>query len=184
MAKAKTKPAPVQVTAEMIDKAARTSTVINLVKLAEAFARAGAHGPYPTELPIHAAVHVKEKGYRRHHVPLGTRVTANKINIGKRDGLIFVLPVEGDWVCDKGLVEWIELSWDDIINSFGDFADRVDGYLDGISVKEIDASVRDAISKNPAMHKILSEGFAVAQTHKKQGVAESIDQENPLWGQF
>lgn len=168
----------------MIDKAAKTSVVKDLVTLAEAFARAGAHGPFPTELPIHAACSVKEKGYRRHHVPLGTRVSAGMIRIGKQAGLIFVLPVDGEWMCDKGPVEWIELSWDDIINSFSSLADRIEGYLDGVKVGEIQASVLDAIKRNGAMHKILSEGFALAQQHKKENVITEIDESHPLWGQF
>ncbi|MCG7348893.1 hypothetical protein [Sphingomonas sp. ACRSK] len=182
------KAAAVPVTPEMIDKAARTTTVKDLVKLAEAFVRAGAHGPFPTELPIFGpcAVRKPEEGvvYRRHNIPVGTRVNASKITIGKRDGLIFVLPIEGEWVCDKGPVEWIELGWDDVINSFADLADRIEGYLDGVKVAEIQASVKDAIAKNPAMHKILTEGFVLAQTHKKEDVAASVDQEHPLWGQF
>ncbi|SFJ49548.1 hypothetical protein SAMN03159338_1563 [Sphingomonas sp. NFR04] len=174
----------VQVTADMISKAANTSTVKDLVKLAAAFARASVHGPYPVELPILCACAVKEKGYRRHSVPTGTRVNAKEIRLGKRDGLIFVMPVDGEWVCDKGPVEWIELAWDDIINCFGDLAERVESYLDGAKVADIQAAVVDAIKKNAAMHKILSEGFVVAQQDKKEQVTNSIDQSNPLWGQF
>lgn len=172
------------VTPDMVDKASRTTTVTDLVKLAEAFARAGAHGPYSIELPLLTACAVKEKGYRRHNVPSGTRVNAGRITIGKRNGLIFVLPIEGEWVCDKGPVEWIELSWDDIINSFSDLAERVEGYLDGTNVTAIQTAVVDAINRNPAMHKILSEGFVVAQEHKKQNVADDVDQAHPLWGAF
>lgn len=184
---AKAKAPVVKVTTDMIDKAARTSTVKDLVRLAEAFARAGAHGPYPVVLPLLGACAVqKPEGtvYRRHNIPAGTRVNAGRITIGKRNGLIFVLPIEGEWVCDKGPVEWIELSWDDVINTFDDLADRVEGYLDGIKVSEIQAAVVDAINRNPAMHKILSEGFVLAQEHKKQDVNTDVDQSNPLWGAF
>lgn len=183
----KKKTPTVAVTADMIGKAAKTATVKDLVKLAEAFARAGAHGPYPVVLPLLGACAVrKPEGvvYRRHNIPTGTRVTAGRITIGKRNGLIFVLPIEGDWECDKGPVEWIELSWDDVINTFADLSDRVEGYLDGIKVAQIQAAVVDAITRNPAMHKILSEGFVLAQEHKKQNVTDDIDQSNPLWGAF
>jgi hypothetical protein len=185
---AKSKAPPIKATPEMIGKAADTSVVKSLVRLAEAFARAGAHGPFTIELPLFCACAIKDKGYRRHSVPSDTKVDAGTIKIGKRDGLIFLFPINGSWTCDKGEVDWIELSWEDVINTFADLADRIEGYLNtsdaALKVEEIDAQVRTAIEKNAAMHEILSKGFESAQLEAKEVAKAVVEEENPLWGAF
>lgn len=171
-------------TPEQIAAAAKTSVIQDLVSLASAFSRAGIHGPFATELPILTSCQVKEKGYRRHNVPIGTIVNAETIRIGARDGLIFVMPIVGEWTCDKGPVDWIELGWDDVVNIFADLSERIEGYLDGVKVPEINAKVKSAIARNKAMHKILSDGFTLAQRDKKENATTDAMQENPLFGQF
>lgn len=184
----KTSKVTVKPTPEMIGKAAESSVVKSLVRLAEAFVRVGAHGPFTIELPLFCACAIKGKGYRRHSVPSDTKVDAGTIKIGKRDGLIFLFPINGSWECDKGPVEWIELAWDDVINTFADLADRVEGYLANsdaaLTVEEIDQQVRAAIEKNPAMHEILSKGFESAQEEAKLTAQAVVEEENPLWGAF
>lgn len=171
-------------TAAQIEAASQTNVIQDLVRLADAYVRAGVHGPFTTELPIHTACSVKEKGYRKHHVPVGTRVNVETVRIGARDGLIFVMPIVGEWVCDKGPVEWIEMGWADLEAIFADLSDRIEGYLDGLKVTDIDAKVKDAITRNKAMHKILSEGFTHAQQHKKENATTDALESNPLFGLF
>lgn len=175
---------PTKVTAEMIDKAANTSTVRDLVALADALNRATIHGPYAVELPVFAPCHVHDKGYRQHNVPSGVQVTPAGVSIGKRGHLIFRLDVAEEWICDKGPVQWIELAWDDIVNSFDGLADRIEGYLDGLTVKAIDELCFDAIKRNPAMHKVLNEGMAVASQRSRETVKKDELEQNPLWGKF
>lgn len=187
MAPPKKKAEPV--TSAMVTKASNSTIVKDLICLATAFTRAGIKGPFEFVLPVLTSVSVKDKGYRRHNVPMGTLVNAGEIKIGKRDGLIFIMPVVNDWVCDKGPVEWVELGWDDLVNCFDYFPDMIlESYLAAGATERniamLNNNVRGAINTNAGMHRVLNEGFAIAQTRKRNVALQDDMQDNPLFGQF
>lgn len=187
----KPKPKPLPVTTESIGKAAETNAIKALVALADAFNRVALHGPFATELPMLCSVFVggEKKQYRKMNISIGTRFMPEKIQMGKKQGLIFILSPHSPLQREGLPIERIEVSWDDIINQFGDLADQIEERLNRdrsqpILVKAIDEQIKAVIAKNPSMHKILTEGFAVAQTHAKQVASDESMEEIPGFGMF
>lgn len=175
MAKAPKAPAT-PVTDAHIHKAAESNVIKQLVDVANAFTRAGVGGPFATDLTILGSVMIKEKSYRKTSIEEGTRVNAKDIAIGARAGLIFRFDVVGSMKNPHGEALWIELSWDDVVNVLGDFSEKVESRLndntkpgDGLAtIKQIDSQVKAAINANKAMHKVLTEGFGLAQKRGRE----------------
>ena len=180
----KAKPKGIPVTADTIGKAAQTGTIKDLVKLADAFYRAGVHGPFAVALPIFCPMHIPGKGYRRGNVTLGQRFNTDKVSLGKSQGLIFSFTPQDPMDRNGEAVERIEIGWDDVINNFENIADLIQARMDGRDVTEMNTALKEAIARNPSMHKILSEGFALAQIQSKQTASTEVLEEMPGWGSF
>jgi hypothetical protein len=174
MAKKTTKPAPLPVTAEAIDKAAQTNTIKDLVRLSDAFYRVGVRGPFTVELPLFTSVFIggDKQQYRRMQINIGMGFNTERVSLGKKSGLIFAFAPATPLDRNGEAVERIEMGWDDLVNTFADLADRIEEYLDGAKVSEIDEKIKATIARNPSMHKILVEGFSLAQTHSKEAAAD------------
>lgn len=188
---AKPKPKPLPVTTEAISKAAETNAIKALVALADAFNRVALHGPFETELRMMCSVYLggEKKAYRRMELAIGVGFMPEKIGMGKRQGLIFSFKPHKELQREGHPVEHIEIGWNDVINHFGDLADQIEERLNRnrespILVSAIDKQVKDVIAKNPSMHKILTQGFAVAQTRAKQEAQDDSMEEIPGFGMF
>lgn len=187
--KPKAKPLPVNT--ENIAKAAQTNAIRALVALADAFNRVALFGPFETELPMFCSVYVggEKQQYRKDNISIGTPFMPASISMGKRAGLIFAFTPTGQLQRQGAPIERIEIGWDDLINNFGELADQIEDRLnrdrhEKILVSSIDEQIKAVIAKNPSMHKILTEGFAVAQTHAKQDAADDSMEEIPGFGIF
>jgi hypothetical protein len=187
----KPKPKPLPVTTETIGKAADTNAIKALVALGDAFNRVALHGPFATELPMFCSTFVggEKQQYRKHSIPIGTRFMPDKISMGKKQGLIFSFTPEGQLQREGHPIDRAEIGWDDVINHFGDLADKIEERLNrnreqAILVESIDTQIKAVIAKNPSMHKILTEGFALAQVHSKQAANDDSMEEIPGFGMF
>lgn len=188
----KKKPAPLPVTAENIGKAAQTNSIKALVALADTMNRVALHGPFPTELPMFCSVYLPNKqpnGYRKMNIGIGTKFMPDKVFLGKKSGLIFSFTPAASLQREGENVERIEIGWDDLINSFGDLADKIEERLnqnrqEPLLVENINSAIKAVIAKNPSMHKILTEGFALAQVHAKQEASDDSMEEIPGFGMF
>ena len=91
MAKKSKKPTPLPVTEDAIDKASQTTTIKDLVRLADAFYRVGVRGPFTVELPLFTSCFVggEKKQYRRMQINRGTLFNTERVSLGKKQGLIF-----------------------------------------------------------------------------------------------
>ena len=184
------KPPPLKITAEHIAKAAKSSVIQDLVATGAAFQRAGVLGPFTTELPMLASVMITGKSYRRTNVPAGSVFNVGSILIGRSAGLIFRFDCVGEGFKNShGVAEWLECSWDDVINAFGSLADDVEARIkssraDRPLVKDTDAAIKAAIKTNIAMHKVISDGFALAQEEAKKTAITDMTEDHPLWGSF
>lgn len=183
----KQKPPVVEVTPEMVQKAASTTFMLDLLHIASAVSRAAIHGPFKTELPLLAAAWIKEKqDYRRVNVPAGMTVNLKEIVISKRNGLIFRFDIAGTLQRTANEnVEFYEINWGDVINTVGDFADRVDANrTDEVTVESVDSRLKEAIKRNPAMHQILSDGFKLALSTSREKAMDEGIQDIPGFGEF
>lgn len=187
----KPKPKPLPVTTEAIGNAAETNSIKALVALADAYNRVALDGPFATDLPSHVSCFVvgSKNQYRKVNVGIGKRFEPLSISLGKRQGLIFSFKPIDKIIREGEPVERIEVSWDDIINHFGELADKIEARLnrdreEPILVKAIGEKIQQAIAANPSMHKILSEGFIVAQTHAKLEASDERLEEIPGFGMF
>lgn len=172
--------------AAIIAAAARSSEIAQLVRLARVFIRAGAQGPFEVAIPLFASQHIVGKGYRKGNIPVGTRVNTDIVRIGKRDGLLFrLIPVDGLKRNGNEQVEFIEVTWSDIVASIPDLyvetAERLD---DKDFVTRLEAQITGAIKKNESIHPILEAGFAKAQEEEKQELSDETMTDNPLFGTF
>ena len=76
------------------------------------------------------------------------------------------------------------MGWDDLVNTFSELSDLIEERLDGTKVAEMDEKLKATSARNPSMHKILVEGFALAQNHSKQEAADEQLTEIPGFGMF
>jgi hypothetical protein len=188
----KPKPKPLPVTAENIGKAAKTNSMKALVALSEAVNRVALHGPFATELPLFCSVYIPSKapnGFRRMNINIGTKFMPDKVFLGKKSGLIFSFTPTVAMQREGEAVERIEMGWDDVINHFGDLADKIEARLnqnrqEPVLVSAIDRQIKAVIGKNPSMHKILTEGFGLAQVQAKQDATDDSMEEIPGFGMF
>lgn len=191
MATKKPKPKPLPVTTETIAKAAQTNAIRALVALADAFNRVALHGPFATELPMFVSAFIggEKQQYRKMNVGIGVKFTPDQISMGKKQGLIFSFIPHAKLEREGHPVDRVELSWDDVINYFETLADQIEERLnrdreETILVVSINQQIKDVIAKNPSMHKILTEGFNVAQMHAKQAANDDSMEEIPGFGMF
>lgn len=187
----KPKPPPLPVTAENIGKAAQTNAIKALVALADAFNRVALDGPFATDLPMFVSVYVggTKNQYRKMNVGIGQGFEPMGISLGKKAGLIFSFKPTKAMRREGEPVERVEVSWDDVINHFGDLADKIEERLnlsreEPILVTNINSSIKSVIAKNQSMHRILTEGFGLAQVHAKQEAADDQLEEIPGFGTF
>jgi len=187
----KAKPKPLPVTADAIGKAADTNAIKALVALADAFNRVALDGPFYTQLPSFVSVFVggEKQQYRKMNVKIGAGFEPGAITLGKKQGLIFSFKPIKKMEREGHPVERIEVTWDDVIDLFGELADKIEERLnrnrsDIILVSAINAQIKQVIEKNPSMHKILTEGFALAQVHAKQQASDDRLEEIPGFGMF
>lgn len=190
-ASSKVKTPALPVTSEAIAKAADTNAIKALVALAAAFNRVALDGPFATVLPSFVSVFVggEKQQYRKMNVGIGQRFDPLQISLGKKTGLIFAFKPMTAMEREGYPVERIEVNWDDVINIFGDLPDKIEERLNRdreqpILVSAIDEQVKAVIAKNPSMHKILTQGFALAQTHAKQSANDDRLEEIEGFGTF
>lgn len=174
-----------------IQKAADTNSIKALVALADACSRVELKGPFTVSLPgVHSAfIGGTKNQYRRFNVPIGKRFNLSTVSIGKKVGLIFSLLPAEEMRREGEPVTRVEMTWDDIINHFDDLSEQIEEHLNAyrdeeILVEKINDAIREAVSKNGSMHKILTEGFALAQAKSKE--LANVDQleEIPGFGSF
>jgi len=172
----------------VIERASKTAEAAQMVELAGFFQRAGAHGPFTVEIPLHCPVLVEGKeGYRRMPIPAGTKINPLMIYLGKKQGLIFRFSLVGEFKRDGKTVQALEIGWHDITGSVPEFEARLGTYYGEDATKHvwsIDEAVRHAIDKNPSMHGILSEGFKKAQEAARENANSAGLEDNPIFGQF
>jgi len=182
----KPKPTPLPVTADAIDKAAQTGTIKDLVRLSDAFYRVGIRGPFEIELPLFCSMFIggEKQAYRRGNVNIGTLFDTLRVSIGKSQGLIFAFKPSKPLDRNGEPVESIEIGWDDVVNSFADLADQIEDALAGVKVKDMNEALKAAIARNPSMHKILNEGFALAQKDSKEQAVDDQLTTIPGFGMF
>lgn len=183
--KTKSKAAPPP-SPELVAAAAKTSEIAKLVRLARVFIRVGAQGPFEVSIPLFASQHIAGKGYRKGNVPVGTRLNTDVVRIGKRDGLLFrLIPVDGLVRNGNEQVEFIEVTWDDIVASIPDIYMETAARLDERDfVKNLNAALVAAVKKNESVHPILEAGFAKAQEEEKTELSDETMTDNPLFGTF
>lgn len=172
---------------DLIESSSKTKEIRSLVDLANYFQRAGAHGPFTVDIPLFCAVHIPDKGFRKSNIPIGQRIAPDMVHIGKRNGLIFRFKIAGEFKRNGDTIDFIEVSWEDIVNCVPEFHARMNIYYgkDANSpILEIDRTVRGAIEKNAAMHTILSQGFTKAQTYAREEADDIQLDDNPVWGTF
>lgn len=178
---------PSEATPERVQLAAKTSAIAQLVELANVFARASVFGPFEVEMPLIAAVEIENYGVRRKPIPAHCHLSATKIVLGKRDGLIFKFAPVGSIKCDRGEIKEIDMLWDDVVNSLPGLYERMEMVLGAdtnAAVKQCDATIKGAIAANPSMHKILSDGFALALEEELRKSHSEALENNPLFGSF
>lgn len=187
----KPKPKAIPVTTEAIGKAAGTNAIKALVALADAFNRVALHGPFKTQLRMFCSAYVggEKQSYRKMEFGMDIPFMPAQISMGKKQGLIFSFTPHAPLNREGHPIERVEIGWDDLINNFGDLADKIEERLNRdreypILVKSIDEQIKAVIAKNPSMHKILTEGFTVAQTHAKQEASDDSMEEIPGYGMF
>jgi hypothetical protein len=117
-------------------------------------------------------------------VGIGQKFATEAVSLGKKQGLIFAFKPVGTLERNGETVERVEMGWDDVVNSFADLADRIEEKMDGKLVTDINTALKAAIDRNPSMHKILSEGFRVAQTHSKTDAADEQLEQIEGFGSF
>lgn len=185
------KPAPLPVTTDAIAKAADTNAIKALTALADAFNRIALDGPFITELPMFVSVFVagNKNAYRRMNFGIGESFMPEKLSLGKKAGIIFSFKPSKPIEREGQPVERIEVNWDDVINYFGDLPDKIEERLNrnretSILVAAINKQIQAVIDKNPSMHKILTEGFELAQVHAKQNAQDDRLEEIPGFGMF
>lgn len=190
-AKKTTKPTPLPITPEAIQKAAETNSIKALVGLADAFNRVALSGPFPIELPcfVSAFIGGQKNTYRKVNLKIGMTFDPLKIALGKKQGLIFSFKPMADFKREGEPVQHIEMTWDDVISFFGDLSDKIEERLNRdrehpIIVSEVNDQIKAVIDKNPSMHKILTEGFALAQIEAKQNAADDHLEEIEGFGTF
>jgi hypothetical protein len=182
---------PLPVTKEGIKMASETNAIKALVALADAYSRTALDGPFPTELPSFVSVFVggEKQSYRKMNLGMGVKLMPDRISLGKRCGLIFAFKPHEKLERDGQPVDRIELNWDDVINYFGPLADKIEERLnrnreESILVSAINNQIKGVIELNPSMHKILIEGFALAQQQAREDANDESLEEIPGFGMF
>lgn len=170
-----------------VDTAATFPEIKNMVILARHFLRAGAVSTFNVDIPLQTSVYVKDKGYRRANVPAGSGLVPEEIYIGKKQGLIFRFKPASEIKRDGAPIEFVEMSWDDLVGSIPELHVKLNEFLPGGDASRfvwlIDKGIRSAIDKNPSIHAVLSDGFKKAQEDEREAATEQLE-ENPLWGAF
>lgn len=171
-----------------LDTAAQSGFMRQLLGVADAFGRAGARGPFTVGLPVLTQGWVAEKkGYRKISILAGSRFEIDKITFGKVAGLLFCFRPVDPKVADKDHPEWIELGWDDVVNTFGDLADQIDELLTLENLpytQRVNVKLKEIVKGNPAMHKILLGGFERALTRSREQAQDERELATPGWGAF
>jgi hypothetical protein len=174
---------------EHIEAASKTSSIKQLVWLADAFHRVGARGALQTQIPLFCACEVAGKGYRRFNLPIDTWLECESMRVGAREGLIFRFRPKNTLersvsTGGKEKIEAVEMSWLDVCNLFTDLADQIEGRIkdvrnETVSIDDLNKEIRSMIAKNAQMHPIITEGFKKAQetarNHANDDVMEHID---------
>jgi len=168
-----------------VEKAASLAFIQQLIEIGEMFSRIGVQlRTCEVKLPIVASAWVPAKaaqgGYRKCPVPAGAKFEADKVTLGKKNGLIFhfkplVAAQSGD-VYDR-----IELPWDETQDIFPDIADKVEAEL-GFDVEAVNQKLKAACAKRKEIHKILSEGFDKAFSARNDRIRKEAEHSEPLFG--
>lgn len=160
----------IKATPELVEKTSKSSQISDLVKLADIFSRASAGRSFEVQLPLFCPVKV-EKGYRKHNIPVGTRLRTEGIYIGRKQGLIFQFSPVGGMDRQGDEVQLIEVQWPDIKNVMDDLVETLDDYCPTTAsdlIEPLDDKVRSIIDAKPGMHKVLSQGFDLAMKRSKE----------------
>lgn len=176
-------------TKAQIEKAAKSIPIRDMAKLANAFVKVGIEENAELQLPLHCTVNIKDKGYRKTQLRAGLQLAPSRIYLGKKNGLIFVFETTCQVKCNKGDVESCEVLWSDVINFFGDFADKVeylykDSEPETDTIDDMEHMLKSAIDKNPAMHSVLAKGFAKVQEDANRYALRDDFEGNEIFGLF
>lgn len=179
---------------EHIDKAAKTSSIKQLVWLADAFHRVGARGPVQTQAPLFVAGEVADKGFRRFNLPIDTWLETDNMRVGKREGLIFRFKPKNvlerpSSRGERDKIEAIEISWSDVCNIFTSLATDIEQRIADVRhvalrVDDLDKELKSLIQKNAQMHGIITEGFKRAQELAKGQANDDVLEHIPGYGMF
>jgi len=172
----------------LIDKAKSSNFMVGLVQLARIYARVGAKGSYTVELPLSASGWIDAKNaYRKVPINHGETYETGDVKIGKRGNLIFsLIPVNRP--IHKGVDHptWIEVSWEDIENSFPHLDEAMCQMLvdqgNPLSITEINKRLKDMITQKKEMHSILQGAFDAAFAEAKQDANAANLEEIEGWG--
>lgn len=174
---------------EHLEAAAKTQFMLRLLHVAEAFGIAGTKGPFTASLPGVFPGWVEEKnGYRQISILAGTRWDVTKVTLAKKKGIMFCFkPLDTRPSADKDWPVHIEMTWDDVINTFGDLADAIDANLvlqNRVEVAPTNAQLKEAIARNAAMHKVLVGGFERAHVAAVEKAETDRVESTPGWGSW
>ena len=165
----------IKATPELVEKASKSAQIMDLVTLADIFSRASAGRSFEVQFPLFTAVKV-DKGYRKHNIPVGTRLRTEGIYIGRKQGLIFQFSPVGDLDRQGEKVHLIEAQWGDVQNVMDDLVEVLDDYCPTTAndlIAPLDDKVKSVIDSKPGMHKVLSQGFEMAMKRSKEA-ADSL----------
>jgi hypothetical protein len=193
MARPKKKPAAPP-SPEHIEAASKTSSIKQLVWLADAFHRVGARGPLQTQIPLFVAGEVAGKGFRRFNLPIDTWLETDSMRVGARDGLIFRFRPKNTLERsssrgERDVIQAIEVSWTDVCNVFTTLADDIEARIKEVRqvemrVDNLDKEIKSLIQRNSQMHGIITEGFKKAQELAKNHANDDVLEHIPGYGSF
>lgn len=170
---------------QIVTAASKTPEIANLLRLARVFARLGVRDDFTLDIPLFCSMFVTGKGFRRGNVPLNTRMRPELVMIGKREGLIFRFTPVTEVKRNTEAVEYIEVTWADIVNTMPALhAEMIDLLGDKDFVGVLDEKIKKVISANASMHSILTKGFTKAQEDEREAVDQETIEDNPLFGAF
>ena len=129
-------------------------------------------------------MHIAGMGFRKGNIPVGSRMTTDIVRIGKREGLIFRFGCLDEFKRNGEAVEYVEVSWPDIVNTMPGLHAVLIELLGAKFIDELDATLRSVVGKNPSMHAVLEQGFIKAQNDEKADIGTDELQDNPLFGAF
>lgn len=179
---------------EHIEAASKSNSIKHLVWLADAFHRVGSRGPIQTKMPQLVSGIVKDKGFRKFNLELGTWLECDSMRVGARDGLLFRFRPKNHLQrkSSRGeldVIDGIELNWSDVCDLFESLADDIEARILEVRhvtlrIDDLDKELRSVIQKNKQMHPIITAGFEKAQSLAKNQANDAVLEHIEGYGMF